>query len=261
MMNRPVLYIGSVMHRRLKPRAHRFRYRGFWILFDLDALDRPHYTPALLSHNRFNLFSLYDRDHGDGSSSPLRAQIVRKLSQADIAFPAGTIRLLCMPRTLGYGFNPLSVYYCTHADGTPAAIVYEVHNTLGERHSYVLPAETRGHIHQSCGKTFYVSPFLDMDLRYDFSVTLPEDRLVLAIRASKNNVPEMIACVAGERRELTNVILLRLFFVIPAISLKVITAIHWEALRLWFKGLRFQSRTVPSEPNASSLPLSPQKLT
>jgi len=259
MTGRPVLYIGSVMHRRLKPRAHRFRYRGFWILFDLDTLDRPQSKPALLSYNRFNLFSLYDRDHGDGSGSPLRAQIVRKLTEAGIAFPEGTIRLLCMPRTLGYGFNPLSIYYCAHADGTLAAIVYEVHNTFGERHSYVLPAETRGHLHQSCGKAFYVSPFLEMDLRYDFSITPPEDRLALAIRASKHGSPEMIACLAGERRELTNAALLRLFFVMPVVTLKVITAIHWEALRLWLKGLRFTARSLSSKSVQTAPSLVPQK--
>jgi uncharacterized protein len=259
MTSRPALYTGSVMHRRLKPRAHRFRYRAFWILFDLDALDSPQSKPALLSHNRFNLFSLYDRDHGDGSGTPLRAQIVHKLVEAGIAFSAGTIRLLCMPRTLGYSFNPLSVYYCAHGDGTLAAIVYEVHNTFGERHSYVLPARTRGHLHQSCAKAFYVSPFLDMDLRYDFSVTLPQDNLALAIRVSKDDAPEMIACLAGVRQDLTNAALLRLFFVMPAITLKVIAAIHWEAIRLRLKGMGIISRGPQSRPAHASRHSASQK--
>ena len=157
------------------------------------------------------------------------------------------------------GSSDLSVYYCAHADGTPAAIVYEVHNTFGERHSYVLPAQTHGRLHQSCDKTFFVSPFLDMDLRYDFSLTLPEDRLALAIRASRNGSPEMIACFAGERRELTNAVLLRLFFVMPAITLKVIAAIHWEAIRLWLKGLRFAPRSLPSKSVKAAPSLVPQK--
>lgn len=254
MTERSGLYIGSVMHRRLTPRVHRFRYSVFWLLLDLDELDQVAFRLPFFSRNRANLFCFYDRDHGDGSQTPLREQIERKLAQAGIAIAGGSIRLLCMPRTLGYSFNPLSIYFCTHADGTPAAVVYEVHNTFGERHSYTIPVETGGRIHQSCDKAFYVSPFLDMDLRYDFSVSQPGDKLAVAIRASKGDETVLFASLAGERRPLTDSTLLRLFFAMPAITLKVIVAIHWEAVRLWLKGLRFRPRS--SEALRISNPLS-----
>ncbi len=249
------LYVGSVMHRRLTPRAHRFRYRVFWLLLDLDELDRASFQLWFFSCNRANLFCFHDRDHGDGSRTPLREQIERKLAQAGIAFSGGSIRLLCMPRTLGYSFNPLSIYFCAHADGTPAAVVYEVHNTFGERHSYVIPAETSGRLHQSCDKAFYVSPFLDMNLRYDFGVRLPGEKLSVAIRASKGDATVMTACLAGERRHLTDAMLLRLFFAMPVVTLKVIAAIHWQAARLWLKGLRFRPRA--SDVIGMPAPLSP----
>lgn len=253
MIDRSALYIGSVMHRRLKPCAHRFRYRVFWLLLDLEESDCAPFRLWLFSRNRANLFCVYDRDHGDGSNRPLREQIACKLDQAGIAFAGGSIRLLCMPRTLSYSFNPLSIYFCAHADGTPAAVVYEVHNTFGERHSYVIPAETNGRLHQSCDKAFYVSPFLDMNLRYDFGVRLPGEKLAVAIRASKGDATVMTACLTGERYPLTDAMLLRLFFAMPVITVKVIAAIHWEAVRLWLKGLRFR----PRYPDAVSPPVLP----
>jgi DUF1365 family protein len=239
------IYVGSVMHRRLKPRVHRFRYRGFWLLLDLDELMRPPVRLALLSHNRFNIFSLNDRDHGDGSDAPLRAQIECKLAEAGIAFSSGTIRLLCIPRMFGYSFNPLSIYFCAHPDGTPAAVVYEVHNTFGERHSYVIPVAAGDGIHHSCQKAFYVSPFLDMDLRYDFAIRRPDAKLTVSIRASRNDAPVMIACLTGERRALTDIALLRLLFTMPFVSFKIMPAIYWEALCLWTKGLRLNRRPSP----------------
>ncbi len=234
------IYAGSVMHRRLTPRRHRFRYRGFWLLLDLGELEHLPERLALFSRNRFNLVSLHDRDHGDGSAAPLRAQIERKLAGAGIAWPGGSIRLLCMPRVLGYGFNPLSIYFCAAPDGSPAAIVYEVHNTFGERHSYVIPLSGRGDARHSCPKAFYVSPFLDIDMRYDFTVSEPGERLTVSIRASQCGRPVMIACLAGERRALTDAALLRLLATMPLVTFKVTAAIHWQALRLWLKGLRLR---------------------
>jgi len=241
----PALYTGAVMHRRLSPRRHRFRYRGFWLLVDVDRL--PGMRLALLSHNRFNLFSLFDRDHGDGSDRPLGNQVRARLAAQGIDIGKGSIELLCMPRTLGYGFNPLSIYFCRNRDGTLAALIYEVHNTFKERHSYVLPA-TGERINHSCAKRFYVSPFLDMDLTYHFAISAPGDRLAVSIGARRGEALEMSACVSASRRHLTDAALLGWFIRIPMVSLKVIAAIHWEALRLWWKGVRLVSRTPTPKP-------------
>ena len=135
-----------------------------------------------------------------------------------------------MPRSLGHCFNPLSVYFCDHADGRPAAIVYQVHNTFGERHSYVLPAQGEGRQLQTCDKAFYVSPFMDMDLHYEFALSMPGERLNLAIRLRQQGETLLVAALAGERRELGDWSLLRLFRTIPAQTITTVAAASRRAL-------------------------------
>jgi len=235
------LYFGSVSHRRLDARPHRFRYRLFWLLIDLDEAPELGRRLRLFSHNRFNLFSLFDRDHGDGGGGDLRAQAEALLASSGIDIEGGPIRLLCMPRTLGYDFNPLSVYFCWGRDGPLAALIYEVRNTFGGRHSYVLPARPAGGVvRQACDKTFFVSPFLPMGLRYEFQVSPPGETLVLAIRASGADGPVLRAALAGERRDLTDRQLLRAALAVPFVAMKTIVAIHWQALRLMSKGAAYR---------------------
>ncbi len=240
------LYFGSVFHRRLGRNPHRFRYRLFWLYLDLDELPALDKSLRLFSHNRFNLFSLFDRDHGDGSDTGLRPQIEALLAESGINTESGPIRLLCMPRTLGYDFNPLSVYFCFHRDGALAALVYEVHNTFGGRHSYVLPTSpAAGVVRRGCDKTFFVSPFLPMGLRYEFQAAPPGETIMVAIRASGPDGPALRAALAGERRDLTDRALLRAAFAVPLVSLKTIVAIHWQALRLMAKGVAYRGRGAP----------------
>ena len=154
--------------------------------------------------------------------------------------------LLCMPRTLGYCFNPLSIFFCYRADATLVAVVYQVHNTFGERHSYVIRVEDHSDaLHQHCRKLFYVSPFLDMDLRYDFRITGPDERIAVGISASSSAKPVLHAVLTGARRDLTDRNLMIVFLKIPAITIKVIAAIHWEAFRLWAKGIGLRRRPLP----------------
>jgi DUF1365 family protein len=233
------------MHHRRRPRVHKFRYRVFWLLLDLDELPLLDGRLRLFSLDRPNLFAHYARDHGDGSDVPLRGQIDALLAGAGIDLGGGAVRLLCMPRMLGYVFNPLSVYYCYRADGGLAALVHEVHNTFGERHAYVIPvAASDGAIRQDCRKAFYVSPFMDMDLRYAFRVAPPAERVTLAIRASDGAGPVLDACLTGARHGLSDRTLLAVLAAMPFVTVKVIVAIHWEAARLWLKGLRPRWRTA-----------------
>ena len=246
------LYVGSVFHRRLIPKPHRFRYRLFWLLIDLEELDDLDRRLKVFSHNRFNLFSLFDRDHGDGGASSLRAQARELLAAHGIDTCGGPIRLLCMPRTLGYGFNPISVYFCARPDGALAALIYQVHNTFGERHSYVLPvAEARGAVRQACAKAFFVSPFLPMGLRYEFHATPPGETLTLAIRASGPDGVVLRAALAGERRELTDAALMKAGLSAPLEAMKTTAAIHWEALRLWAKGVAYLGREGVPTPDGT----------
>jgi uncharacterized protein len=249
---RSSLYVGSVMHRRMQPCMHHFRYRAFWLLLDLDELDELSSKLRWFSHNRSNIFSFHDADHGDGTATLLRVQVERQLSDAGIDLAGGRIRLLCMPRTLGYCFNPISIFFCYRADATLAAVVYQVHNTFGERHSYVIRVEEQAAaLHQRCRKLFYVSPFLDMDMRYDFRISGPDDRIAVGICASSSAKPVLNAVLTGRRRQLTDRNLMFVFLKIPAITIKVIAAIHWEALRLWAKGIRLHQRPSPPKNTAA----------
>jgi len=243
---RSSLYVGTVMHRRLRPRTHSFRYKAFWLLIDLDDLVELSGKLRWLSYNRPNIFSLYDADHGDGTATPLRTQVEQQLGEARVDIDGGRVHLLCMPRTIGYCFNPLSIFFCYRADAALVAMVYQVHNTFGERHSYVIRVENHGEtLRQHCRKVFHVSPFLDMDLRYDFRITGPDERIAVGISASSSDKVVLRAVLTGERKDLTSRNLMFVFLKIPAITIKVIAAIHWEAFRLWTKGFVLRRRPLP----------------
>lgn len=239
------IYAGTVTHRRLRPKRHRMRYRVFSLLLDVDEIPELCGRLHWLSHRRFNLFSFDERDHADGTGTSLRAWVEHHLTRAGVDIDGGPIRLLAMPRVLGYGFNPISVWFCYHRFGGLAALLYEVHNTFGERHTYLIPVapdDELKNINQTCAKALHVSPFMAMNMRYDFSVHAPDDCLHLAIRGSDEQGPLIVAVLAARRRDLNDAALLRIFFVTPLLTLKVIAGIHWEAARLWVKGLRFHPR-------------------
>lgn len=241
------LYVGRVRHHRFRPRPHALTYRVFWMLLDLDEVEQLSAKLKFFSHDRFNLYALRMSDFGDRSGRPLRPQIEQVLEKAGIAHDGGPIRLLTMPRILGYAFNPLSTYFCYRRDGSLCATVYEVHNTFGEIHSYVAPAATAdGVTRQETGKVFHVSPFMDLDMLYLFTVTPPEDRVSVAIEGSDPEGRLITAVLSGERMELSDAALLRLLATHPLLTLKVTAAIHWHALRLLAK--RISWRRHPGAP-------------
>ena len=241
------LYFGTVVHQRLKPRRHELSYRVFSLLLDLDELDGLAHRLRLFSRNRFNLFSFYDRDHGERGAGPLKPYVEAQLARAGIALEGGSIRLLCFPRLLGYVFNPLSIYYCHHADGSLRAMLYEVSNTFGEWHSYLIPVRGSAGdpVRQSCAKEFYVSPFMEMECRYAFRLMPPDERLAVTIRQTDREGPILLASLEGERAPLDDGTLIRAFLRHPFMTLKVIGGIHWEAVKLWRKGLRPVPRPAP----------------
>lgn len=250
------LYVGIVAHTRLRPVRHHLRYSLPMVLLDLDELPALSRTVPGFSHNRGNLFSFHDSDHLAGSGETLRHQVEKHLAEADIA-AGGAIRVLCMPRVLGFAFNPLSVFFCHTPDGALAALLYEVNNTFGQRHSYLLPASPGADGTQShtCAKRFYVSPFLDMDMTYHFRLAVPGDRAFVSIEARDADGPMLSASFAGSRRILNGANLLRVLARFPMLALQVLGGIHWEALKLWSKGLRPLPRPLPpTEP--VSLPAS-----
>ncbi|MDR6951510.1 DUF1365 family protein [Ancylobacter sp. 3268] len=247
------LYAGSVIHVRLKPRRHRLRYHIFSLLLDLDALDALDRRLRLFSHNRFNVVSFHDGDHAGPGEGPLKAKVEDLLASAGLEPDGGPVRLLTMPRLFGYAFNPLSIYFCHRRDGSLLAVLYEVNNTFGERHSYLIPAggEAGTPLRQQADKHFHVSPFMDMDLTYCFRIQPPGAALRIAILVRDGEGPVLSAIHAATRRPLTDGALARALVGYPLLTLKVIAGIHWEALRIWAKGIGPRPR-----PPAPELPVS-----
>lgn len=233
------IYAGLVGHTRLRPRRHALRYRIFMLLLDLDDLPALDRRLRWFSLGRFNLLSFHPKDHGDGSDAPLRGQVERHLAAAGVSINGGAIRLLCMPRVLGYGFNPISLYFCHRPGGELAAVLYEVTSTFGERHSYLIPhasGEAAEPV-QGVAKRLHVSPFMEMALRYAFRVCTPSDTVRVAIDASDAEGTILSTSFTGRRHPFTDREILWACASHPLLTLKVIAAIHWEALKLLLKGV------------------------
>ncbi len=239
------LYAGRIRHRRFLPREHAFDYPLYLMYLDLSELDTVFEGRWLWSGRRRNLHWFDRRDHLGDPSAPLDGA-VRELVASETGWrPAGPIRLLTHLRSFGHCFNPLSLYYCFDPPGDAVeAIVAEVHNTpWGERHCYVLDArETEAdagvgrHRHS---KTFHVSPFLPMDLEYSWRLSSPGERLAVHIEALRGTAKVFDATLRLERREITGRRLAWALARFPAMTLRVVGRIHWEAMRLWFKGIPF----------------------
>ncbi|HYP83122.1 DUF1365 domain-containing protein [Variovorax sp.] len=251
------LLAATVVHQRMRPMRHRLRYRVVFLLLDLDELGSLAARLRLFSLDRPNLFSLYQSDHGASPGTGLREHIDAQLRAAGI--PAGgRVRLLTMPRILGHAFNPLSIFLCEHEDGGMAAVIYEVRNTFGERHRYlveVAPAQRHeATLRHACGKRLHVSPFMDMNLNYEFTLCLPADESDrLGVRIDTCDAQGAVVLGAGlsaPQAPLTDSNLLAVFARHPLLGLKVLGAIHWEALRMLLKGAPFRRH-----PGAADKPL------
>lgn len=239
---------------RMRPREHRFTYRVFNLLVDIDRLDALDRMSALFSVNRFNLVSFHERDHHDGEAPTLRAYIDNLIGKAGLDRPA-KIWLLCYPRVANYVFNPISVYFCHGSDGEISALIYEVRNTFGEKHCYVCPVAgdqvSPASIRQERAKALYVSPFIPMDMRYLFRINPPQDSVRIRILEMDEEGPLLSATFSGDRRPLKSAVLTRELVRAGFLTLKITAGIHVEALKLWLKGTRLVAR--PKPPGAYSV--------
>ncbi|HVY33461.1 MAG TPA: DUF1365 family protein [Caulobacteraceae bacterium] len=240
------LYAGVVRHARLRPRRHRLRYRIFMLLLDLDELDALDRRLKLFKVNRAGLLSFQERDHAGGSDRGLKAKIEDDLIAAGLPV-GGPIRLLCMPRMLGFVFNPISVYFCHGPDGRLGAIRYEVNNTFGQRHSYLIaaPDQRQTHIEQGCDKQLFVSPFMHMDMTYRFQVDPPTDDVRLVVNGLDAQGLLITTSFSARRRALTDWAILKAIVAHPLMTVMVVAGIHWEALKLFLKGVKLVPRPPP----------------
>jgi DUF1365 family protein len=235
------LYVGRLRHRRFRPTAHAFTYTLFMPMLDIDLLDEAADVSPFVSRNRFNWASIDDRDH---VGNPLRTLRSRLETEAQAA---GTSRIFLLThlRYLGYCFNPISFFFCYDRAGVLATVVAEVNSTFGERTLYWLPARPHaaGPIRHRTAKTMHVSPFNERHLDYDFTVTPPGASLVAHMttidRTEGTDTPFFDATLTLDRHPWSGPHLHRVLARHPWMTAKVIGAIHFEALRLWWKGLRY----------------------
>lgn len=253
-MTASAIYESVVRHRRFRPKQHRLRYRVYSLLLDLDELESVERRIPIFSHNRWNLVSFHDRDHGPRDGTDLRGWFRNLVAGEGVDLDGGTIRVLAFPRIFGYTFNPLTVWFGSDRRGELRAILYEIHNTFGHSHSHLvlLPGDERVErtsMH-TFDKTLHVSPFFDQSGRYRVAVDPPSAQYRLVIEYLDDDGGRLLtASQQGHRVELTTASLLRQFITKPLLTIKIIGGIHWEALKLWRKGLQYHA--VPEPPAVS----------
>jgi DUF1365 family protein len=247
------LYECHVMHARFAPRPHRFLYRIFLFAIDLDELESLHRTFALFSVDRPNLYSWRDGDYlptgeklhngrnpgePNREAGPLKTRVLAWLAERGIDLAGGRVVLVTLPRVFGYGFNPVSFYFCYDRHGAPAAALAEVTNTFREMKPYLLGPDTQsapGEFRLRVPKHFYVSPFSDVDVAFDFTLRAPGDRLAIQIDDYTDGQRTLTSTLAGPRHDLSGARLAWFTVKYPLLTLRMISLIHWHALRLWWK--------------------------
>jgi DUF1365 family protein len=249
------LYRGKVGHERLAPRENSFRYGAYFLLLDLDEIDEVAKEHRFFSHNKLNLFSLYDSDHGPRDGTQPRAWIDEVLAGADISLDGGRVMLLTFPRVLGFRFFPVSFWYCYHQDGILRAVLAEVNNTFHQNHNYLLHKKGQPLVwgeELTANKIFYVSPFIEIrPIEYHFVLTEPGDDLEIAMDVLEDERTLLLARLRLARHELSDKTILGSFFRYGPMSLRAKFFIYWQALKIRSKGIRTVPRPTPPKERTS----------
>jgi DUF1365 family protein len=239
------LYRCRVTHHRLEPVKHHFVYDIFMFCLDLDEIPLIARGLWLFGHNHRNIFEFRDSDHLRFGAGTAKDNVISYARSKGVHETIEKVFLITHLRTMGYAFNPVSFYFCFGADDVPVCCVVEVMNTYREMKSFVLTRnEFDGELFEArMQKYFYVSPFVDLDDMFEFRLSIPGDRLQVHINdINKKQKKFLVTSLVGERRTLTNARLLGYMFRFPFITLKIIVAIHWQALRLYLKKLPYHKK-------------------
>jgi uncharacterized protein len=233
------LYVGRLRHRRFAPRWHEFSYPVFMAFLDINRLSEAMGVSPFSSYNRWNWASFNERDHFGDSTKPLRERLKEDAAAQGLELPDGQIFLLTQLRYFGYVFKPVSFFYCYDRSGRLALLMSEVNSTFGESHNYWLTPEnarpSAAARRFTTAKKIHVSPFMGMHLDYDWIFTDPAERLVVHMNTVEESKAFFDATLQLERRLWSSRELFRALVSFPFVTLKVIAAIHWQALRLWLK--------------------------
>ena len=250
MINSSCIYNGQVIHKRFKPKEHFFKYKVFSLLLDLSELQLLEKELKIFSYNKFNILSFYDIDHGPRDGTSIISWVKDNLKNSNIYSEEIKIKLLCYPRVFGYVFNPLSIFFVYDKNSNLVSILYEVKNTFGEQHTNVFKIDKNNKLFQhSCKKKFHVSPFIEMNCLYYFKILKPEDKLSVLINLNDDNGKLLFASQDGQKRELNNKNLVISYLSHPLMSFKIIGAIHFEALKLWLKGVNLVKKKIKIKNN------------
>tara|TARA_B100000686_G_scaffold309292_1_gene351059 strand:+ start:3618 stop:4385 length:768 start_codon:yes stop_codon:yes gene_type:complete len=251
MIKNSIIYNGNVIHRRFKPKEHFFKYKVFSLLIDLNELEMIEKKIKIFSYNKFNIISFFDIDHGPRDGSSLKEWIKKNLVDIGVNHDKVTIKLLCYPRIFNYVFNPLSVFFIYDQNSQLVSILYEVKNTFGEQHTYIFKTNDDKNIVNNCSKKFHVSPFIEMECHYYFRVLKPSDKISVIIDQWDKAGKLLYASQDGVAKELNNKNILISFISHPLMTFKIIAAIHYEALKLWLKGVTFVKKKLKIKNNIS----------
>ena len=251
MIKNSIIYNGKVIHKRFKPKEHYFKYSVFSLLIDIDELEIIENKIKIFSYNKFNIISFFDKDHGPRDGTSVKEWVIKNLKDIGIENQKIQIKLLCYPRIFGYVFNPLSVFFIYDESSRLIAILYEVKNTFGEQHTYVFKTEDEKVIINDCSKKFHVSPFIEMECHYYFRVLKPSDKISVIIDQKDKDGKLLYASQDGKAAELNEKNLLTSYISHPLMTFKIIAAIHYEALKLWLKGIKIIKRKLKIKNNLS----------
>jgi len=246
------IYTGTVIHKRFKPKVHFFNYKVFSLLIDLSELHLLDKSLKLFSYNKFNIISFYSKDHGQRDGSSLKKWVFDTLQKNNIGTNDIQIKLLCYPRIFGYVFNPLSVFYIYNKNSDLISVLYEVKNTFDEQHTYVFKIKKdENSIKHVCKKKFHVSPFIEMNCVYFFRLLKPGDKISVIIDLQDQESKILYASQDGVKSELNNKNLIKSYLKHPLMTFKIILAIHFEAFKLWTKGIKFIKKKIKIKNNIS----------
>ena len=244
------IYNGQVIHKRFKPKVHSFRYDVFSLLIDLSELETLDKQVNFFSYNKFNWISFYDKDHGDRDGSSLINWVQKNLRKNNISTENIKIKILCYPRIFGFVFNPLSVFYVYNSNENLISILYEVKNTFGEQHTYIFRIEKDANLIQNnCSKKFHVSPFIQMNCNYFFRLLKPGNKISVIIDQYENKDKILYASQDGIRTDFNTKYLVKSFLNHPLMTFKIIIAIHYEAFKLWSKGIKYIKKKIKIKNN------------
>ena len=244
------IYNGQVIHKRFKPKVHYFRYNVFSLLIDLSELETIDKEISFFSLNKFNLISFYEKDHGERDGSSLINWVNKNLEKNNIPTQDIKIKILCYPRILGFVFNPLSVFYVYNLQNKLISILYEVKNTFGEQHTYIFKiTKDENLVQNKCAKKFHVSPFIEMDCNYFFRLLKPGNKISVIIDQYDKEDKILFASQDGIRTDFNSKELIKSYLKHPLMTFKIIIAIHYEAFKLWIKGIKFIKKKIKIKNN------------